>query len=90
MEARVIKMIDELQKKDAVHEEKMTKALASATANYKKLEDQHFKNVNVMKEAKERARTEVAKREKVKGEMAEMKEKMKKLESECILSIGKA
>jgi precorrin isomerase len=68
----------------------MTKALASATTNYKKLEDQHFKNVNIMKEAEERARTEVAKREKIEGEMAEMKEKMKKLESECILSIGKA
>jgi hypothetical protein len=89
MEARVIRMIDELQKKDVVHEEK-AEVLANATANYKKLEDQHFKNVNLMKEAKERARTEAANRERMEGELAEMKDKVKKLESECILSIGKA
>ena len=75
MEASVIRMTDELQKKGA---------------DYKKLEDQHFKNVNVMKEAEERARAEVENREKIEVELAELKEKVKKLESECISSIGKA
>uniref|UniRef100_A0A2N9FWJ5 Uncharacterized protein n=1 Tax=Fagus sylvatica TaxID=28930 RepID=A0A2N9FWJ5_FAGSY len=57
---------------------------------YGSQEDQHFKNVNVMKEAKERARTEAANRERMEGELAKMKDKVKKLESKCILSIGKA
>ena len=89
MEARVIRMTNKLQKKDAEHEEKMAEVLANATANYKKLEDQHFKNVNVMKEVEEQARTEAANRERMEGELAEMKEKVKKLESKCILLIGK-
>ena len=43
MESKVLRLVEELQKK---------------AADYKKLEDQHFKNVNLMKEAEERARTE--------------------------------
>jgi hypothetical protein len=75
MESRVVRMTDELQKKGA---------------DYKKLEDQHFKNVNLMKEAEERARAEVENREKIEVELIELKEKVRKLESECISSIGKA
>jgi flagellar biosynthesis/type III secretory pathway protein FliH len=75
MESRVVKMTDELQKKGA---------------DYKKLEDQHFKNVNLMKEAEEQAKAEVENREKIEVELTKLKEKVRKLESECIASIGKA
>ena len=75
MEAKVIRMTDKLQKKGV---------------DYKKLEDQHFKNVNLMKEAEEQARVEMKNKEKIEVELAELKEKVKKLESECISSIGKA
>jgi hypothetical protein len=44
MESKVVRMTEKLQKKGA---------------DYKKLEDQHFKNVNLMKEAEERARAEM-------------------------------
>uniref|UniRef100_A0A2N9IE23 Uncharacterized protein n=1 Tax=Fagus sylvatica TaxID=28930 RepID=A0A2N9IE23_FAGSY len=75
MESRVVKMTQELQKKGA---------------DYKKLEDQHFINVNLMKEAKERARTEVENRKRAEVELTELKENVRKLESECLASLGKA
>uniref|UniRef100_A0A2N9GWY4 Uncharacterized protein n=1 Tax=Fagus sylvatica TaxID=28930 RepID=A0A2N9GWY4_FAGSY len=75
METRVINMTQELQKKGA---------------DYKRLEDQHFINVNLMKEAEERARTEEEKRKKIEVELAEQKERVRKLESECIASIERA
>ena len=75
MESRVVKMTQELQKKGA---------------DYKKLEDQHFINVNLMKEAEERARTEVENRKRAEVELTELKENIKKLESECLASLGKA
>ena len=43
-----------------------------------------------MKEAEERARAEVENKEKMEVELTELKEKVRKLESECIASIGKA
>ena len=75
MESRVVNMTQELQKKGA---------------NYKKLEDQHFINANLMKEAEERARTEVEKRKKVEVELTKQKGRVRKLESECIASIERA
>jgi flagellar biosynthesis/type III secretory pathway protein FliH len=75
MESRVIRMTEELQKKGA---------------DYKKLEDQHFRNVSLMKEAEEWARAEVENRERAEVELTELKEKVRKLESECIASIGNA
>ncbi len=68
----------------------MIEVLESAAINYKKLEDQHFKNINIMKEVEERARKEMANRTQMEVELNEMREKVRKLESECILSIGKA
>jgi flagellar biosynthesis/type III secretory pathway protein FliH len=68
----------------------MAEMLESATTNYKILEDEHFKNINTMEEAEEQARTEAAKRTQMERKMAEMQEKMRQLESECIQSIGKA
>jgi flagellar biosynthesis/type III secretory pathway protein FliH len=90
MEARVFRLTEKLQKKEAEHEKNMSEVLKAAASNYKKLEDEHFKNINTMKEAEERAWTEETKPTKVEAEIAEIQEKMKKLESECLLSIGKA
>uniref|UniRef100_A0A2N9IJS9 Dirigent protein n=1 Tax=Fagus sylvatica TaxID=28930 RepID=A0A2N9IJS9_FAGSY len=89
MESRVLKMTDELQKK---------------STDYKKLEDQHFVNINMMKEAETLARAEAESRKKAEAlaraeeesrkkaevELAELREKVRKLESECIASIEKA
>uniref|UniRef100_A0A2N9FSF6 Uncharacterized protein n=1 Tax=Fagus sylvatica TaxID=28930 RepID=A0A2N9FSF6_FAGSY len=75
MESRVLKMTDELQKKSADH---------------KKLEDQHFVNINLMKEAETLARAEAESRKKAEAELTELREKVRKLESECLASIEKA
>jgi hypothetical protein len=75
MKSRVVKMTQELQKKGA---------------DYKRLEDQHFINVNLMKEAEERARAEVENRKRAEVELTKLKEKVRKLESECLASLGKA
>ena len=90
MEASVFRLTEKLQKKEAEHEKNMSEVLENAANNYKKLEDEHFKNVNIMKEAEERARIEEAKRVQMEAELTRMQEKMKKLEFECLLSIGKA
>uniref|UniRef100_A0A2N9H9D4 Uncharacterized protein n=1 Tax=Fagus sylvatica TaxID=28930 RepID=A0A2N9H9D4_FAGSY len=75
MESRVLRITEELQKKGA---------------DYKKLEDQHFKNIKLMKEAEEQARVEVENRKKMEVELAKQKEKVRKLESECIATIERA
>jgi membrane protein involved in colicin uptake len=89
MESRVLKITDELQRK---------------STDYKKLEDQHFANINMMKEAETLARAEAESRKKAEAlaraeeenrkkaetELAELREKVRKLESECIASIEKA
>uniref|UniRef100_A0A2N9IYX5 Uncharacterized protein n=1 Tax=Fagus sylvatica TaxID=28930 RepID=A0A2N9IYX5_FAGSY len=90
MEARVFNMTEELQTNDAKHEKSMAEVLESTTSNYKALEEEHFRNLNTMKEAEERVKTEAAKRAQMEGEMAEMREKVRKLESECIQAIGLA
>jgi hypothetical protein len=64
--------------------------MESATSNYKSLEEEHFKNLNIMKETEERTRNEAAKRIQMEEKMAQLKEKMRKLETECIQSIGEA
>lgn len=58
MEAKVFRLTEKLQKKDAEHEKSMSEVLEVAANNYKTLEDEHFKNINIMKEAEERAWTE--------------------------------
>jgi hypothetical protein len=55
MEARVFRLTEKLQKKDVEHEKSMSEVLESAADSYKKLEDEHFKNINIMKEAEGRA-----------------------------------
>ena len=90
MEARVFRLTKKLQKKDAKHENSMSEVLESAADSYKKLEDEHFKNIKIMKEAEERAQAEEENRIQMEAELTGMQEKMKKLESECVLSISKA
>ena len=68
----------------------MAEVLDISASNYKTLEEEHFRNLNTMKEAEERAKTEAAKQAQMKGEMVEMQEKVRKLESECIQAIGLA
>ena len=53
MEARVFNMAEELQNKDTKHEQNIAKVLENAASNYKALEEEHFKNLNTMKEAEE-------------------------------------
>ena len=89
MEARFFRLTEKLQKKDVEHEKNMSEVLENAANNYKRLEDEHFKNVNIMKEAEEPTRTEEAKRVQMEVELNGMREKMAKLESECLLSIRK-
>jgi hypothetical protein len=90
LEARVFQMTEALQKKNIEHEKSMAEVLESVASNYKSLEEEHFKNLNAMKEAEERERIETEKQAQMEEQMAQMEEKMKKLESECILSISMA
>ena len=90
MEARVYRLTEKLQKSEAEHEKAMSEVLKVAADNYKKLEDEHFRNVSTMKEIEERVRTEETKRAKAETEVAEMQEKMKELQCVCVLSLGKA
>ena len=53
MEARVFRMTEALQNKDAEHKNNMAEVLENAATIYKALEDEHFKSINTMKEAKE-------------------------------------
>jgi hypothetical protein len=71
----VLKITDDLQKK---------------SADYKRLEDQHFININLMKGAEDRARAEAESRKKAEVELTELREKVRKVESECLATLGKA
>uniref|UniRef100_A0A2N9J834 Uncharacterized protein n=1 Tax=Fagus sylvatica TaxID=28930 RepID=A0A2N9J834_FAGSY len=90
MEASVFWKTEALQNKDAEQAKSLAEVMESATSNYKSLEEEHFKNLNIMKETEERTRNEAAKRIQMEEKMAQLKEKMRKLETECIQSIGEA
>jgi hypothetical protein len=90
MEARVYRLTEKLQNNAADHEKSMSEVIKTATDNYTKLEDEHFRTVNLLKETEERVRTEETKRAKAEAEVAEIKEKMKELQSECVLRLGNA
>ena len=61
MEARVFRMTEALQNKDVEHAKSLVEVMESAASNYKSLEEEHFKNLNIMKETEERTRNEAAK-----------------------------
>jgi hypothetical protein len=64
--------------------------MENATTNYKNLEQEYFRTLNVMKDAEEKARIEVALLAQFETEATQLWEKVKKLESECIQAIGEA
>ena len=68
----------------------MTDELQKKSADYKRLEEQHFININSMKVAEDMARAEAESRKKAKAELTTLREKVMKLESECIANLGKA
>jgi hypothetical protein len=57
MESRVFCLNKRLKDKEAEHNKAIAKIMESATANYTALEQEHFKALNNMKKAEERART---------------------------------
>ena len=63
--------------------------MQNAVANYKSLEEKHFHNLNNLKEAEDRASIKTSKCARLEEETAQLKEKVKLLEAECIQSIGK-
>ena len=90
METRVFRMTEALQNKDTEHAKSLAEVMENAASNYKSLEEKHFKNLNIMKEAEDRARTEASKRAQMEEKVAQLKKKMRKLKAKCIHSIGKA
>ena len=90
MESRVFSLRESLKDKEVEHSKAMAEVMENATANYKALEQKHFKALNNMKEAEERARTEAAQKTQIKAEVIQLREKVKKLEAEFIQSISKA
>ncbi len=64
--------------------------LRIAGENYKKLEDELSRNVNMLKEAEERVRTEESKRSKAEADVTGTQEKMEELQSECVRRLGEA
>uniref|UniRef100_A0A2N9GAE7 Uncharacterized protein n=1 Tax=Fagus sylvatica TaxID=28930 RepID=A0A2N9GAE7_FAGSY len=90
MEAKFYRLTEKYQKSEAEHEKAMSEMLRAAGENHKKLEDELSRNVNLMKEAEERAWTEETKRAQAEAEIAKIQEKMKELEAECISRLGNA
>jgi hypothetical protein len=69
-----------LKDKEVEHSNAVAEVMENATANYKTLEQEHFKALNNMKEAEERARTEAAQKTQIEAEVIQLREKVKKLE----------
>ena len=90
VEVRAYRLTEKLQKSEAEHEKAMSDMLRVAGENYKKLEDDLSRKVNMLKEANEKVRTEESKRAEAEAEIAKLQEKMKKLEAECISRLGNA
>jgi hypothetical protein len=90
MEARAFDLHKRLKDKEAEHTKAMAEVLEDAAVNYGALEKEHFNTIHKMKEAEERARTESEHRAKMDVELTQLKEKVRKLETECIQSIGEA
>ena len=62
MEARVFRMTEALQNKVAEHAKSLAEVMENAASNYKSLEEEHFKNLNTMKEAEGLVRSKIGKR----------------------------
>lgn len=83
MEARAFDLHKRLKDKEAKHNTAMAEVLEDAAVNYGALEKEHFNTIHKMKEAEERARIESEHRAKMDVELNQLKEKVRKLETEC-------
>ena len=79
-----------IKDKDDDHAKAMADVMEDSTASYKKLEQEHHNTINKMKDAKEKARVKAELKSKSEAEVAELKEKVRLLEAECVKSIGLA
>ena len=79
-----------LKAKDANQAKAVAEVVDNATANYAALEKKHHETINLMKDVEEKAKSEAEQKEKAEAEVAELKEKIRLLEAECIKSIGLA
>jgi hypothetical protein len=70
MESRVFQPNKRLKDKEAEHIKAMAEVMESATANYTVLEKEHFTAVQNMKEAEEKAKTEIEQKAKIEAEVA--------------------
>ena len=90
MESRLHDVEQILKEKDDNHAKAMAEVVENATANYAVLEKKHHETINLMKDAKEKARTEAELKAKMEAEVVNLKEKVRLLEAKCIKSIGLA
>ena len=72
MEARVFHLNELLKDKKAEHNKAVAEMMENATANYKALEQEHFKALHSMKEAEERARAEAKHRAKMEAKFTQL------------------
>ncbi len=79
MESRVFCLNERLRDKEAEHNKAVAEVMENATANYKALEQEHFLALNNMKEAEERARTEVKQKAKMEAVVLQLQEKSRPL-----------
>ena len=70
---------ERLRDKEAEHNKAVVEVMENATANYKALEQEHFLALNNMKEAEEKARTEVEQKAKMEAVVLQLREKSRPL-----------
>ena len=90
MESKVFSLNERLRDKEAENNKVVAEVMEKATTNYKALEQEHFKTLINMKEAEEKARTEVAQKTQIEAEVIQLCEKVRNLEAKCIQLISKA
>jgi hypothetical protein len=76
MESRVLDVENALKAKDSDHVKAMAEVEENATTEYGKLEQEHHNMINKMKDAEDKARTEVELRAKLEAEVSELREKV--------------
>lgn len=90
MESQIYDLDKIIKDKDDDHAKAMAEVVEDSTTNYKKLEKEHHNTINKMKDTEEKARVEAELRSKSEVKVAELKEKVRLLEAECVKSIGLA
>ncbi len=88
-EARAYGLYEEKQKMKAEHEKVLADVVKNAENDYGDLEKKHFETITLMKDAEDRARSESEQKVKLESELAQSLEKIRILEAEYLLSLGK-